>query len=424
MAETSKKSTTKNKVATAKKSTSKKTTASAAKKTSTAKPATKKTTTVKTTTKKEVKPVANVEVKKEVKTVSPVATASTKNSDSKDYISTIPDRIKENSILIILTVIVGVLIGMGLLALLGFRRIPKLKNGTEVIVSLKGNNITADDLYGELKEGYGLTLLLDKIDSIILENKYPDNEEITNYIDSQVNYLKTTYGDQFEDYIKYYGFDSEEKVREYFSLNYKRNLALLEYAKGLVTDDEVQKYYDEKVFGDIEASHILIKYTKDDEESKKAALTKAQNLIKQLNSAKDIPAKFAELAKANSEDTTNNSNGGTLGYFGVGEMEEAFEEAAKKLEVGKYTTTPVETSYGYHIILKTNQKEKTAIKEMKDSITETLAESKLTSDTTTQYKALESMRNENKVSFKDAALRKSYEEYLADLYKSLETENK
>lgn len=427
MAETSKKSTTKNKVATAKNSTSKKTTASAAKKTSTAKPATKKTETVKTTTKKEVKPVANVEVKKEVKevkTTTPVATASTKNSSSKDYISTIPDRIKENSILIILTVIVGVLIGMGLLALLGFRRIPKLKNGTEVIVSLKGNNITANDLYGELKEGYGLTLLLDKIDSIILENKYPDNEEITTYIDSQVNYLKTTYGDQFEDYINYYGFDSEEKVREYFSLNYKRNLALLEYAKGLVTDDEVQKYYDEKVFGDIEASHILIKFTKDDEASKKTALTKAQNLIKELNSAKDVPAKFAELAKANSEDTTNKDNGGTLGYFGVGEMEDAFEEAAKKLEVGKYTATPVETSYGYHIILKTNQKEKTALNEMKDSITETLAESKLTSDTTTQYKALESLRNENKVSFKDADLRKKYEEYLADLYKSLETDNK
>ena len=427
MAETSKNSTKKSTVkkgtTTSKSSASKKTTATktAAKKTTTVKAPVKKT--VKKDTVKEVKPDVVVEEKKvkEVKAkVAPVTNTNTKNNDTMTYIKSMPERIKENSILVIIVAIVGILVGMGVLAVLGFRRIPKLKNGNEVIVSLKGTNITANDLYDELKEGYGLTILLDKIDKTILESQYPDTDEITSYIDSQVSYLKTTYGDQFEDYIKYYGFENEEKVREYFSLNYKRNLALLDYAKGLVTDSDVQKYYDEKVFGDIEASHILIKFDSDDATSKSNALEKANNIIKQLNGASDVKAKFAELAKANSEDTTNKDNGGSLGYFGVGEMEEAFENAAKGLENGKYTTTPVETSYGYHIILKTNQKDKTALNEMKDSIIETLAENLLTSDTTTQYKALEEMRKENKVSFKDATLREKYNAYLSDLYKSLE----
>lgn len=428
MAETSKKSTkkstTQKETATAKSSATKKTTASkaATKKTSTVKTPAKKA--VKKDTTKEKKPEVVVEEKKQVKEVkekiTPVTNENEKKCDIMGYIKDMPRKIKENSILVIITVIVGVLVGMGVLAILGFRRIPKLKNGDEIIVSLKGNNITANDLYNELKGSYGLTLLLDKIDQTILENQYPDTEEITSYIDSQVSYLKTTYGDQFEDYIKYYGFESEEKVREYFSLNYKRNLALLDYAKGLVTDKEVQTYYDEKVFGDIEASHILIKF--DDEESKTTALQTANNIINELNNSSDITTKFAELAKQYSEDTTNKDNGGSLGYFGVGEMEEAFENAAKALEVGKYTTTPVETSYGYHIILKTNQKDKTALNEMKDSIVETLAENLLTSDTKIQYKALEEMRKENGVSFKDADLRDKYETYLSELYASLETE--
>ena len=232
-----------------------------AKTSSTKKPATKKTSTTKTastkketkaevkktsTVKKAVKEVKPVTVAEETKAkevkekITPVVAKEKKENDILSYIKTIPTKVKENSILVIITIVVGVLVGMGVLALLGFRRIPKLNNGDEVVVSLKGNNITANDLYEDLKNSYGLTLLLDQIDKLILEAQYPDTDEITKYIDSQVEYLKTTYGDQFEDYIKYYGFDSEEKVREYFSLNYKRNLALLDYAKGLITDDEIK----------------------------------------------------------------------------------------------------------------------------------------------------------------------------------------
>ncbi len=416
-----------------------------AKTSSTKKPATKKTSTTKTastkketkaevkktsTVKKAVKEVKPVTVAEETKAkevkekITPVVAKEKKENDILSYIKTIPTKVKENSILVIITIVVGVLVGMGVLALLGFRRIPKLNNGDEVVVSLKGNNITANDLYEDLKNSYGLTLLLDQIDKLILEAQYPDTDEITKYIDSQVEYLKTTYGDQFEDYIKYYGFDSEEKVREYFSLNYKRNLALLDYAKGLITDDEIKKYYDEKVFGDIEASHILIKFNSSDSDSKQKALEKANTVINELNNASDVAARFKELASEYSDDTTNKDNGGSLGYFGTGEMEESFENAAKALENGKYTTTPVETSYGYHIILKTNQKEKTSLDEMKDSITEKLAENLLTSNTETQYKALENIRKENKVTFKDAELREKYNTYLSELYSSLDKKSK
>ena len=44
------------------------------------------------------------------------------------------------------------------------------------------------------------------------------------------------------------------------------------------------------------------------------------------------------------------------------------ENAAVKLEVGKYSTEPVESEFGYHIILKTDQKKKPKLKEVKDDI--------------------------------------------------------
>ena len=411
MAETSKKSTKKSTAkTTSKKNTSKKSTIKQEKTVKEIKEV-KKEKPVEETKKEVVK-----EVKKETKP------ATKNNTTIMEYISSLPEKIMENSILVIIMLVVGLLVGMGTLALLGFRRIPKLKNGDEVVVALKGANITANELYSELKNGYGISILLDKIDSIILEEQYPDTDEIKKYIDSQIEYLKTSYGDQFEQYIQYYGFDSEEKVREYFSLNYKRNLALLDYAKSLIKEEDVKKYYDETIFGDIEASHILIKFDSSDDDSKSAALNKANDIINQLNQAENKQEAFANLAKEYSEDATKD-NGGQLGYFSAGEMETAFENAAKALEVGSYTTSPVETSYGYHIILKTNQKEKTAYDEMKDDITETLAQNLLTENSETQYKALEELRNNHKVTFKDAELRQKYEEYLSELYESTTSSN-
>jgi peptidyl-prolyl cis-trans isomerase D len=60
---------------------------------------------------------------------------------------------------------------------------------------------------------------------------------------------------------------------------------------------------------------------------------------------------FAVLAKELSTDTGSAQNGGDLGWFGSGAMVAEFETAAFALKnPGDYTTTPVKTSFGYHII--------------------------------------------------------------------------
>ncbi|HTO32041.1 MAG TPA: peptidylprolyl isomerase [Pararhizobium sp.] len=107
-----------------------------------------------------------------------------------------------------------------------------------------------------------------------------------------------------------------------------------------VTADEVKARYDAEIAKipaqeEVKARHILVK-TEDE----------AKAVIKDLDGGKD----FAELAKEKSTDP-NKSEGGDLGYFTKDRMVPEFSEAAFKLEKGKYTTAPVKTQFGFHVIL-------------------------------------------------------------------------
>ena len=73
----------------------------------------------------------------------------------------------------------------------------------------------------------------------------------------------------------------------------------------------------------------------------------ALNLIEKLKSGDD----FAALAQEFSTDTGSGALGGDLGWFGAGAMVPEFETAAFALEKpGDFTTTPVPSQYGFHII--------------------------------------------------------------------------
>jgi peptidyl-prolyl cis-trans isomerase C len=82
------------------------------------------------------------------------------------------------------------------------------------------------------------------------------------------------------------------------------------------------------------ASHILVP-TKE----------KAEQLVKKLKGG----AKFEDVAKAESSDNSK-TNGGDLGWFTTARMVKPFGDAVKGLKKGEFTTEPVQTQYGWHII--------------------------------------------------------------------------
>jgi peptidyl-prolyl cis-trans isomerase C len=73
----------------------------------------------------------------------------------------------------------------------------------------------------------------------------------------------------------------------------------------------------------------------------------ASELITQLDGGAD----FAELARENSTGPTG-PNGGDLGWFAPEQMVPAFSTAVQALEDGAYTKEPVQTQFGWHVILR------------------------------------------------------------------------
>src|SRR5207237_7339114 len=81
-----------------------------------------------------------------------------------------------------------------------------------------------------------------------------------------------------------------------------------------------------------QASHILIAVKPDASEAEKAAAKKKAEALQAQ--AKANPGKFAELAKANSQDPGSAQQGGDLGSFGRGSMVKPFEDAVFSAKVG------------------------------------------------------------------------------------------
>lgn len=149
-------------------------------------------------------------------------------------------------------------------------------------------------------------------------------------------------------------FQAPEQVDiEYLVLD----AAALERSVSL-NEADVRAYYEQnaqRLSGDEQrrASHILLSVPAGASAADKEAVkAKAQALLEQVR--KD-PQKFAELAKANSQDPGSAEQGGDLDFFARGAMVKPFEDAVFALKKGDIAEL-VETEFGFHIIRLTDIK--------------------------------------------------------------------
>ena len=152
---------------------------------------------------------------------------------------------------------------------------------------------------------------------------------------------------------KYYEQNSNEfQVQEQAKVEYTKFAVNDLLAKVDVNKDEVRKYYDEHQndFGTPEerrAAHILVSVSAAGSQTEQdAAKAKAEQLLQQ---ARQNPAKFAELARKNSQDPGSAANGGDLGFFSRGMMGKQFDDVAFALKAGEISGL-VKSDFGYHII--------------------------------------------------------------------------
>jgi peptidyl-prolyl cis-trans isomerase D len=120
-----------------------------------------------------------------------------------------------------------------------------------------------------------------------------------------------------------------------------------------VDPEEVKKQYDANVkqytrAEERQASHILIAVKPDASDADKAAAKQKAEAL--ATTARKTPAKFAELAKQNSQDPGSAGQGGDLGSFARdGTMVKPFEDAVFSGKQGDIVG-PVQTDFGWHII--------------------------------------------------------------------------
>jgi len=140
-------------------------------------------------------------------------------------------------------------------------------------------------------------------------------------------------------------------------------------AEAEITDAELEDAYEQfkerAKRTEYKARHILV----DDQ-------AKAEELIAQLDKAEGKG--FEELAKKSSLGPTA-EKGGDLGWFDARQMVKPFSDAVAKLEPGSYTEKPVQTQFGWHVILleETRDAEPPSMEEAKPTLEAALRRQKI-----------------------------------------------
>ncbi len=274
----------------------------------------------------------------------------------------------------------------GTLALAFLAATPAAMAQDKVVAKVNGKNLTESDLkYAEAEIGADIGNLPETTRRRVLIEYLIENQLFADAAETQ----KLATGAAFDERLQYW---RRRALREtFFDASVKAS----------ISDDEAKKLYDAQVAQmtqtkpeeEVKASHILVK-----EEDK------AKEIAAKLASADDKA--FAEAAKANSLDPGSKEDGGSLGYFGRGQMVPQFEEAAFKLKKGEISA-PIQTQFGWHIIKVEDRREKPAPKvpefaAVKDRIVASLMHKKA-------QETLEGLRAKAQLEYVDPEVKKQVE---------------
>ena len=260
--------------------------------------------------------------------------------------------------------------------------------GDEVVVSTNVGDITQEEFYNSMKDIAGDQLLQQVVVERILNDKYKVTDE---EIEEELATVKEQYGEGYDAALAQSNLTEEMlKTNIRFTLLQQKATEDVE-----VTDEEIQKYYDQ-ASQELNARHILV----EDEAT-------ANEIIEKLNAGED----FAELAKEFSTDPGSGQQGGDLGWFTVGTMVPEFNDAAYALKVDEISK-PVQTQHGFHII---QVKEKRAVKdygtleEKKEEIRESIVATKGDWNTT-----MAKLIKDAKIDVKDEDLKDAFSSFTAE----------
>ena len=185
----------------------------------------------------------------------------------------------------------------------------------------------------------GVAIPKSRADAIVKASGQPDSEQIRARVREQLIDLELLVQEANRK-----GLAKSAEVQQ--QLEFQRsqllaNAAVQDYLRAnAITDDAVKAEYEriKAQAGDKEyrVRHVLVE--KEDD---------AKDIIAKLKSG----AKFEDLAKASSKDPGSKDRGGDLEWNTPAGYVKPFSDAMVKLQKGQYTQTPVQTQFGWHVIL-------------------------------------------------------------------------
>ena len=392
---------------------------------------TKKTTVKKTGTTKTTKPVTK-NVKAEEKTKTTVKKVEQPKAEMKKVEATVKKETKKietpkkevkntqktfnvkDNLNVIGGAIIILLLAINIILIINGHKV-KLSDGKEIIASIDGKDFVADDLFDELKEQYGSNNLLNMVDKYIISKEVKDDSDAKTKAKENLESIRSQYesaGYEWETVLTQYGYSNEDELLNELTTSIQKENVAKQYLKDNLTDAEINEYYENQVYGTYTVKHILIKPATtdsmtDEEKSaaEDAAKAKAQEVINKLNNGED----FTSLVKEYSEDTGSVDNEGLVENFTKGDVDDAFFTETNNLKNGEYSKEPVNSSYGYHVILRVSSTDKKALKDIKDEVMEKIVENKLSDDSTLYTKTWVDIRKKYNFTINDTTLKNAYE---------------
>ena len=329
---------------------------------------------------------------------------------------------KKTSTIIIAVLAIAVIVETIIIASGKAKVVPTLENGQEAIVEFNdGTKYSATEIWNDVKGTYGLTNILNKVDTKILEEEYKDSaDEVKQYLTNAELSIKAQYKDDKGNYdesklletLQQYGYNSLNDYLAMVKSNYLTNKAATDYAKTLITDSDIKEYYKSDIKADLTGVHILVKPTGTDDASLAAAKAKAETIISDITKKVNKGEKIEDVFKSYDSDSDDATSYQDLGTFNYADMVEEFSKAAYELKAGEMSKTPVKTSYGYHVILVTKVGEKKSLEDAKENIITTLADKKVSEDSTVSVTAMDKLREKYGMKIIDSEISEKYKRYV------------
>jgi len=206
-----------------------------------------------------------------------------------------------------------------------------LRGDGEVVATVNGNKLYKTELYNHAKTRTG-----QEFDALEVQAKNQIFDEFIQLESMSQRARKDGIGKDNETIIKLRNIEKNILEQAMFT------------AKDVtdpISDAEINAKYEAEKAGfeqmSYKARHILL----ETEEAAKA-------VIAELKKGGD----FEKLAKEKSTGPSG-VNGGDLGWFTADRMVAPFSAATAALEVGKFSQEPVKTQFGYHVIIKDEEKQ-------------------------------------------------------------------